>query len=68
MYNKYIVLMKLPTGNNSLLNATNESILLPHMLELYNSILNSENITIDKEQVFKIVLDFFKTTKKRIIR
>lgn len=68
MYNKYIILFKLHTGSKSPLIATNKNILLPHMLELYNSILEGEHISLDEEQVFKIVLDFFKTSKEELLK
>lgn len=68
MYNKYIILLELPTGSKSPLSPSNENILLPHMLQLYNSILESENISLDKEQVFKVVLDFFKTSKEELLK
>lgn len=68
MYNKYITLLELPTGSKSPLSITNRNILLPHMLELYNSILESEHISLDESEVFKIVLDFFKTSKNELIK
>lgn len=68
MYPKYIVLMKIPTGNKSSSTYSNEDLLLPHMKELYDSILAGEHISLDKDTVFKIVLDFFKTSKSELIK
>ena len=67
MYNKYIVLSKIYSGNKSPFIASNRNILPPNMLELYDSILEDENINLDEEQVFKIVLDFFKTSKEELL-
>lgn len=66
LYNKYITLLELPTGQKTK-TISNKSLLSPHMLELYNSILESENISLDEDEVFKIVLDFFKTSKRQLL-
>lgn len=68
MYNKYVILMKLDTGKNSLLSTSDENLLTTRMHELYESILSSEKISLDKDTVFQIVLDFFKTTKRDLIK
>lgn len=66
LYNKYITLLVLPTGQKTN-DLSNKNLLSPHMLELYNSILEGENISLDEDEVFKIVLDFFKTSKRQLL-